>query len=39
MPDSTIEKLFRQLDKLDEQIREKEYEYREIVEALTGGSR
>lgn len=36
---STANKLFNQLDRIEEQIKEKEREYREIVEALTGGSR
>lgn len=39
LPERTVEKLFKQLDELEEQIKAKEREYREIVEALTGGSR
>lgn len=37
LPENTIEKMFKQLERLDEQIKEKEREYKEIVEVLTGG--
>ncbi len=36
LPDSTVNKLYRRLDKLDMQIREKEREYEAIAAALKG---
>lgn len=36
LPDSTVNKLYRRLDKLDMQISEREREYKAIVAALKG---
>lgn len=36
LPDSTVNKLFKRLDKLEEQIKEREREYKAIAAALKG---
>lgn len=36
LPDSTVNKLFKRLDELEEQIREREREYKAIEAALKG---
>ena len=36
LPESTLKKLYMQLDNLETQIREKEQKYKEIVAALKG---
>lgn len=36
LPDSTVNKLFKRLDKLEMEIREREREYRAIAAALKG---
>lgn len=36
LPDSTVNKLFKRLDELDEQIAEREREYKAIAAALKG---
>ena len=36
LPDSTVNKLFKRLDKLEMEIREREREYKAIAAALKG---
>lgn len=36
LPDSTVNKLYKTLDKLEMEIREREREYKEIAAALKG---
>ena len=39
LPDSTVNKLFKRLDKLEMEIREREREYKAIAAALKAGDR